>query len=204
MTDSATGGYLLPVETPTPPDYDTLFDIFLQGVVAGILTMPGKYVRPRWQLNPPKRPPMETTWAAIGVQHISAGNPESRHDGAANGGKGQNNFTTYEDVDVLVTFYGPCAWRAAALFRDGLWMSQNREALYLAGCGVGDIGGIQSNSELINNQWLNRVDMTVRFVRDVKRVYQVLNLLSAKGTINASDGSQLMLAQPWNTENYHA
>ena len=204
MTDSSTGGFLQPTTPATglAPEYDKLFDTFLQSVVSGVTGLPGHHVRPRWQLNPPKRPSMETTWAAIGIQRIHTENAEHPHDGAANKGKGQDDFTTHEDIDVVCTFYGPHAWGSAAIFRDGLWMSQNREALYLAGCGVGDIGDMQTNAELINNQWLHRVDMTIRFVREISRLYPVLNLLSAQGTIN---GLRVVteLTQPWNTENYN-
>lgn len=198
---SADGGYLTPVSSP--PTYDSNLDHLLQAVVVGITGLPGDLVRRRWQHDPPKRPPLTTNWSAIGVQKIEFENMVALHSGTANNGQGDTTTTECEMIYVLATFYGPNCWQVATQFKTGLWIPQNREALFLVGAAVADPGSsLMSNSELIGAQWLPRVDMVFKIHRDVSRTYNVLNLLSADGTIHTVGGSTPPEQdEPWNTTN---
>src|SRR5258708_4203476 len=104
MPDSTTGGYLLPVGAP-PLEGEALNN-FLQGWIVGITGLDGTMVRPRWQAEPPNIPTAGTAWAAIGTQVRPADEfPYVRHNGAANGGAGQDELHQHEDIEILVSFY---------------------------------------------------------------------------------------------------
>jgi len=181
MNDSSTGGYLQ--TTVTSPSYDAALELFFQAVVVGVTGMTPSLVRRRWQPVPPAQPEATVDWASIGITYIEALNPVVLHDGAANSGNGQSNMTTQECVNVLCTFYGPDAWGNAAALRDGLWIGQNREQLFLNGVALQDIGRIVKAAELVNEVWIPRSDIGIEFERQTGRTYSILNLLSAQGNI---------------------
>ena len=54
--------------------------------------------------------------------------------------------------------------------------------------------------ELVNDRWYRRCDVELRVGREIERVYPILNVLRADGTITAA-GSSLDIQQPWDTEN---
>lgn len=66
---SATGGYLLPEQSPAPLEGDALDDFF-HDIVAGITGLDTNLVRPRWQETPPPAPKRGTNWAAVGVMNM--------------------------------------------------------------------------------------------------------------------------------------
>ena len=178
---SASGGYLAP--SSTAPLYDGSFDQFLQAVIVGITGLTGPLVRPRWQETPPVQPARSTDWCAFGVYEIEAGdNADIRHISTSDG---SSQLVRMEKVKILVSMYGPDAMALGARFRDGLWISQNREVMILAGVTLHDVGVLISAPELVNDKWLNRADLEIHLSRSVGRVYPILNLLSAEGTIVA-------------------
>lgn len=175
---SATGGYLLPVASP---DNDAELARILHGLIVGVTGIAGNLVRPIWQSNPPPVPAFGTTWAAFGVTDIAAGLPymvqvdndpdticQYRHD---------------ERFTLRVSVYGPFCQRYATRIRDGVNISQNREALYLEGISVVGTGGITRAPELVNDVWLDRCDVSIDMGRYIAVNYEVLNFLAADGTI---------------------
>lgn len=174
MTDSSTGGFLAPVSTP--PLNDQALYVALQATVTGITGMPGANVWPRWQANPAGRPAITVDWAAVGTTTlISDAFPFEGHDPA---GEGSSTQQVHEEIDVLVSFYGPNCEANSKMLRDGLKISQNREAMYVFGLKLIETRGHTKSADLVNNQWYPRADLTVRVRRQVDRTYRILNLES--------------------------
>src|ERR1700694_2060232 len=130
MTDSSTGGYLIPSAAPAPLEGQALLD-FLQGVIVGITGLAGTMVRPVWQSGPPNIPDAGTAWCAFRITtRPSSTFPHVKHDPA---GQGADALQRHEALHVLCSFYdlgsGGQADGLAALLRDGLSIPQNREIL---------------------------------------------------------------------------
>lgn len=179
MTDSSTGGFLAP--TSTAPINDEALYIALQATVVGITGLAGNMVWPRWQANPAGRPPITTDWAAIGTTTLVADTfPFEGHDPT---GEGSSTQQVHEEIDTMVSFYGPNCEANSKLYRDGLKISQNREALYRFGLKLIDTSGHTKSADLVNNQWYPRADLTVRVRRQVDRTYAILNLESLDAVI---------------------
>ena len=182
---SATGGYLLPDGALLSPDEDDALDAVFQKAIAGITGLAGAMVRPRWQQVVPKQPEPNINWCAFGViAQIVQDGPYIEHDAAI---EGTDTLRRHEDISVLATFYGPSCKRMAMLLRDGLHMPQNIEAMKLGGVTFVDAGIIRAMPEFVNQQWIKRADIPLRFRRQVSRTYQVLNILSADVTFVSDD-----------------
>lgn len=174
--DSSTGGYILPAGSPAPLE-DAALDALFQQVVTGVTGLPGAMVRPRWQPTVPKQPEPATNWCAIGVTNIDPDDyPVEVHDDT---GEGHDNYAVHETLVVLASFYGPNSMSNAKVMRDGLYIAQNREALTPQGITVTDVGKPVAAPELVNQQWIRRYDVEIRFRRKVERTYPILNILSA-------------------------
>ena len=177
LPSSATGGFLKPT-TPFPPDGGS-FDDLLQAVVVGVTGLPGDYVFPRWQPEPPEQPPQLTNWCAIGEtssdpQGFSYG---EFHPDTVTGGSMEQ--VTYDTVEVIASFYGPDCMSFANLLRQGLQISQNRDTLISVGVAYIGPYGIRRVPELINNVWVDRADLTLMFNRIQSRTYNIQSILSA-------------------------
>jgi len=77
-------------------------------------------------------------------------------------------------------------------------MQQNLEALEAAGLGFGYTDDSIHLPELVNERWFDRYQMNVFLRREITRVYPVLTLESAKGTIEAVLENGLKTVA-WNT-----
>lgn len=183
MTDSSTGGYLSPAVASPPLEDDALTAIFQQMIV-GITGLPGNMVRPRWQPNPPKQPEPTVNWCALGiaVQTLDDG-PAIVHNGAGNG---SDTYIRHEQIDVLASFYGPNGMQNAQLLSDGLAIPQNLEQLKAQDMNSVDTGQIRTAPDLINEQWVRRYDIELTFRRKITRSYNVLNTLTAQGTVQTN------------------
>lgn len=183
MTDSSTGGYLSPAVASPPIEDDALTAIFQQMIV-GITGLPGNMVRPRWQPNPPKQPEPTVNWCALGiaVQTLDDG-PSIVHNGAGNG---SDTYIRHEQIDVLASFYGPNGMQNAQLLSDGLAIPQNLEQLKAQDMNSVDTGQIRTAPDLINEQWVRRYDIELTFRRKITRSYNVLNILTAQGTVQTN------------------
>lgn len=179
MNTSATGGYLQPV---TSPAADTELRRIVHGFIAGVTGISGAYVRPKWQGNPASIPVTGTDWCAYGIGNFQAGAPYQVQ--VANGSDTQSEIDQHERFDVDCSFYGPMCEMYARMVRDGLYIAQNREALWLQGISVTGIGLLTHVPEIVNDVWLDRCDITVSMGRNENSRYNVLHFLSADGTIN--------------------
>lgn len=173
--DTSTAGFL----TSAIPDDKALRDFF-QVMIKGITGLDGTLVRPSWQPNPPKQPVNGTNWCAFGWKVVKAdANAEIKTN--LNGLAGI--LTRNEDLEVLATFYGSSAYGYAAILRDGLEIAQNRDTLRANGIAFKGEDGIVHNPELINDVWYDRQDLTLKFSREINRVYGILSFEDASGLI---------------------
>jgi len=182
-TSANSAGYLPPIASVGT--YDNVFVAFLQSVVAGITALDPTLVRPRWQTTPPNQPAASVDWASVGVtdERPLALRPVTWHDPNGEAGDGADVIERTVRDSILVSFYGPDAWGNSSLLADGIAIEQNRYAMRTANVVLQDIGRRTYIPELVNNNWLPRVDMVLIFDRTVQRTYPIMNLLSAHGTI---------------------
>jgi hypothetical protein len=177
--NSSEAGYLQQTSSSALQD-DALTNFFLE-VVVGITNFDPTLIRPRWQPEPANIPAYPTNWCAIGIEYY-AGDVYPLHY-HVDTGDGHTISQTHENLNLLLSFYGPNATSNASLLRDGFFFDQNRAALFSAGIGLTEISRIAVLPELYNNKWWQRADLSILFKREVRRIYPVLNLLSAKGTL---------------------
>ncbi|HEX7826978.1 MAG TPA: hypothetical protein VF477_18900 [Mycobacterium sp.] len=187
MTDSSTGGYLLPNNPPAAPIEDAALDEFMGDIIAGCTGLDrDKFVRPRWQLDVPNAPARNVNWVAFGVMRRRADTfAVEQHDPTD---QGTDVMIRHEELDLLASFYGPNCQAYGTLLRDGLSIAQNREPLFLAGMGVISVGDVTRAPEMLKSAWYGRADLPYSIRREVRRVYPVLNLLSAAGTVFTAGG----------------
>jgi hypothetical protein len=155
-------GYVRPDPHSLPPYDDALEDI-LHDIFMGISGLPPQLVRPNWQPSPPAQPVATEDWMAFGaasfpiiefpvIQQISAT---------------QQQESAHEDLPILCSFYGPHCGATMALFRAGLYIPQNRALIKAQGLNfVGTARPIRI-PDLVNAQWINRVDLPVQMRRKV-------------------------------------
>lgn len=211
MTDSSTGGYLLPVDPG--PIGDQALDVALQAIVAGVTGLPGNLVRVAWQAVPPRQPEYTVNWAAIGTSTIASDTNDTQIFNPASvsrfqappgalmpgsmvvGGSllgssialnGYVQAVENERVRVVVSFYGPFANSYARQMRAGIKIGQNREPLFHINAGLMEIGDLRWFPELVNNEWIRRVDFDFIISRAITRVYAIDAIESAESGLYAS------------------
>lgn len=170
---SATGGYLAPDTTPLT---QAALENLLHDALAGITGLEGDLVRPRYQPRPPKQPDADVDWCAFGVQsRPGLGFPAVFHKDTED--NGSDTTISWERPLVPVTFYGPNAQDLAKRLRTGLAVEQNRAELRSGGLALADVGQAVVVPELINNAWVQRVDLDLAFELEERRTYPVRNIL---------------------------
>lgn len=180
-TDSTSAGYLAPSPTPAP-DNDRALEDVLQALLAALTGIPGSLVRPRWQPVPPVQPDFETDWLALGVTNTEADVFASvtREPGLDDADVMQRTELVY----VLVSAYGPHAAANLGIIRDGLSISQNREALRLLATNLLECGNFTPVPALVADKWVRRVDMSLTLRRIITRRYPVLHVLTSGVDLN--------------------
>lgn len=167
-------GWLTPINAGA--DYDEELERVLSQWVRGITNLPNGLVRPRWTPTQATIPAVGINWCAFGITAVpSADYPAYEHPS-----EGAMEISRHEDIECLATFYGPKSQYYGALFRDGLSVKQNNDQLNTYGLSVSKFGGLTPAPELINNQWLRRIDITVHLRRKVSREYAIKNIVSAE------------------------
>ncbi len=163
----------------------------MQQLVAGITGIDESLVVPRWQDEPVVMPPTAyvengqpgvNAWAAVGVTRTDplgySYNAEINPGAAAS--RGYQRTQDWEDITVLCSFYGPRADYYALIIREGLiGCAQNRECLQILNFGFQRTSGRANVPTLIKGRWLNRIDITLYFNRQI--------MLSAPFDLRPSD-----------------
>jgi len=195
---SATGGFINP-RPPHPVTGDAL-QRALQNMCAVLADLPGDLVRPRWQPMPPVQPDASVTWAGIGVTQFDADEyPSIVHvsDKALPGlPLGYDILQRHVTLTVMVSFYGPEADDAAGQFRDSLYIPQNYEPVLPIGLKLRTIHDLARSPELINQQFVNRVDLRLEFRAQTNRRYPVLNLIGADVDLHSDTAEVAVSLRP--------
>lgn len=169
----------------TPPLYGDALDDLLQGIVSGITGVAGKFVRPRWQPEPPEHPPHDTNWIAFGLASFEFDVfPSIIHDPNGNSGNGVNIIERDERFKLATSFYGPDGQGIASRFRDGLMVEENRWPLVDANIGVIEVQQIINLPALLKEKWVRRVDLSVMLRRRVAHTYAVPTLIQGSLIVN--------------------
>lgn len=172
-TDSTVAGYLAP-ELLVPANDDGLEDL-LQMAIVGITGLPGSLVRPRWQPEPPARPAFNVDWCAFGVPR-SASDVNAYINLEDLALLGQEKVERDEWFECLHSFYGPNSAALCKRLRDGLEVSQNRDALRSVGISLTEVREAVVLPALLKEKWVRRVDVTVLYRRRTSSAYQVLTI----------------------------
>lgn len=180
MSDSTHPGTLQPIDV-LPPDDDAALDAVLQTWIVSLTGLPGSLVRPRWQPAPPPEPDQGTNWCAIGIMsQVPDANNWERQNPLGGGGLGDHTAQRHEELEALVTLYGPSAAGYAGLVQDNSQIDQNRALLDAHGIQLIGTGIIRIVPELINQIFVRRVDLSIGFRRQIDRTYAIRTLLTAQ------------------------
>ena len=175
---------------PPAPVEDNDLDDVLQAMVVGITGLDATLVRPRWQMTDPKsntavpkQPEPMVDWCSIGVvSSIPDANAYVQHlSGISISQPAGDISQRHEEIEVLVSFYGPHSKSNLGILRDGLWIEQNLYAVKASGLYfTGQMEPGRAVPEFINQQWIRRWDSAITFRRMAARAYLVNNILSAE------------------------
>lgn len=178
MNTSATGGYLTPTSPVPASDLD--LDIVFQNHIGWLAGLSSDLVRPRWQPEPATAPTSDNTWIAIGATALDDDEyPVQSFVSDAVG----SVLIRHETIDVLCSFYGPRAGQALRTVRDGLLINQNSEAINALGIFYKGKSRSTRVPSLVKTLWLNRIDTTFQFRRQIEEAYPILSVTSAPGSI---------------------
>ena len=177
-TNSSQAGFLSSFSTIP---MDKQFEDILNPTIAGITGLNGdSQVRPRYQENPPNQPDRSVDWVAFGVNRVVSENWAA----VVENDNQTASVIRYQEIEVLLSWYGPNGSNYAEVFRDGLQIGQNRDLLVQNDIGLIDIGEARKAPALFKEKWLTKYDQTILFRRRTERVYPILTLLGYGITLN--------------------
>ena len=181
--------YVLPFSTRGQLD-DVGLNRFLQQLVLGVTGMEAEFVRPRWQHQPPTQPEIDQDWSAIGPVNrerekfpcvIHSTDPENFY-------RSKDTIYNNEIIACLASFYGPNKDHNAELFTMGLFLEQNREAIFLNGFGLVDVDDAVNVPALLKERWVPGTDIPFRLRRQMVFSYAVPNIKYVDATLYVEEG----------------
>jgi hypothetical protein len=176
MPDSSLGGFLPP--SGTPPLSGAALYAFLQAWLVGVTGLPGTFVRPSYQPEPPDLPNVGTVWLSFNLGLRTADTfPYIVHNPA---GLGSDTLQRHEQMEMLCTFYD---LGIATALRDGAVIPQNCEYLSTQGFKLVSTGDFTPVPVLLKQRWQYRVDLPITLRRQIDRTFAIDNLASAQGTL---------------------
>ncbi len=192
---SNVAGYLVPNVSPAPLEDDAL-DTFFHDVVASVTGIAGDKIIPRWQQEPPTQFARDINWMAVGVIDQDPDTYAAVVHKLDVDDNPVDQSQRHENIDVLVSSYGPNARANLKLLADGLQIDQNRDALVAAGMNLVNTTRIVSAPEVVKDQWLRRFDMHMIVRRVVVREYEVDDIASAEVTIKDGTNTTTVIVVP--------
>lgn len=180
--------YILPSATLPVPRGLSLTQ-FLQTVFVGITGLPGNMVRPKWQVEPPKEPDLTVNFMSMGIG-VAVPDANGYVDVDENGATVTQR---HETLEIGCDLFGPSAMEIAGLIRDGFQIPNNLEGLRTANMGFVETSTARHVPDLVGERFIDRVVMSVFVRREIQRVYPILTILSANGTIYAPMGDEVYL-----------
>lgn len=180
--NSQSGGYLNKPQTTNSLPGQLTITQFIQSVLVGISGLPGPMVRPNWQVAPPKQPDLEVNWLSFG---IILSKPDT-YPYIGVDSNGVSVMLRQQAMEITCSIVGPAAMENASLIQDGFQISQNLDALKAAKMGFTETNEARHIPDLVNERFINRVEMSIFLVRQIQRSYPILNLVSANGTTEAN------------------
>lgn len=181
MATSMAAGYLTPLDPPIPYDDDLLN--LLQPILVGIGGYPDStLVRPGWQFpDTPNQPDYAENWLAFRAPRIrSDEHVYEVHVDDSEGG--YNSVESTEEIDLLLSCYGPKAQTYAKVLRDGFRIGQNRWPLQQLKIDVLSVGEPATLPSLLHGTWLRRVDLTIVLRRYTSQRYGVRTVVGLPQT----------------------
>ncbi len=159
------------------------FRQFLQTVMVGVSGLPGDLVRPQWQPEPPPNPDISVNWMAMGITTVA---PNYNAYVGLNS-DGQVITDRHEDIEVALSIYGPDNLETYGILQDGFQLPQNRILLTQVNMGFTEMTAGLHVPDLVNQRWIDRIQCSVFFRREILRTYPLLWFVSSSGTISVSD-----------------
>lgn len=196
MTDSSTGGFLVPTE-PNLPGGLTLVQ-FIQQSFVGMTGFDGADVRPKWQKNPPKQKPNpEDNYMTFGITTQSPndmGYLKVAQDGES------SDLSRYELLTVLCSFYGSDCQKNAGILRDSFQIKQNRDYLSTGNIKFKEAFDTTFIPELHGQAWFPRCDLTIILNRRIEKNYSILSMVSSSGDIEGQKSNDELENVSFNVE----
>lgn len=169
MGDSTIDEYISPSGIVAhDQELEDIFQIF----IVGITSLPGQFVRPRWQPEPPSMPAIGTNWCAFAVRSIALDNGpyfEQHTD--------DMDSIRHEELELMLSFYGNNGQSIANIFKYGLGIPQNIDQIRQHKIKFNGCSDIRAAPDFLNNQYVHRFDVVATFRRKTKRTYAVKTFL---------------------------
>lgn len=177
---SATGGYL----TATSAQIEAqALRRFIHSVIVGVTELSPDKVIQNWQIDPPVIPDSSIDWCGFGILSQT---PDANVYTSNIFGSNAPLLIRYEELEILLSFYGPNCLTYPGVLRDGLQIAQNREAMYAQGIGIKDFSPTTHVPEMVNGRYFDRADIKMKWIREIKRTYSILSFESADAEIIAN------------------